>query len=198
MCVWINHILIAKGRTETHNVWFILCAFPDLLMNQTFPLAYVLNLAVCPKKPWEAISKNSPSIPIFNIYLCPNPLSLACLHTHACSSSIIALPFQHSICCATNVWPCMNQRWWKIFESAGGAQWLLPSCLYGDLNVGGQTSLFFLQIIKELVWKPSYNSSYNPVDQLLCVGGCNNSWEPGIRCRCMHNPACSKKYSHCM
>ena len=36
-------ILITKGGTETHNVRFILCAFPDLLMNQTFPLAYALN-----------------------------------------------------------------------------------------------------------------------------------------------------------
>ena len=41
-----------------------------------------------------------------------------------------------------------------------------------------------LHNIKDLVWKPSYDRAIvesNPVDQLVCVCGCNYTGELGIR-----------------
>ena len=72
----------------------------------------------------------------------------------------------------------------KQWLNAGGQ--ITLSCIYGELNAGGQTAcLVHLQIIKNLAWKPSYNRAI--VEQGIKSSWstcCNYTWEQQIRSWC--------------
>ena len=147
-----------------------------------------LSLCLCwqfaPERPEKQFPRTLQAFQFSTYIYVPIPLVLH-VYTHMLVL-VVLLHYHFNI--ASAVPPMCDPAWIR-----GGGKYLKVQevcnnycrpCLYGDLNVGGQTSLSFLQIIKDLVWKPSHNSIYresNPVDQLLCVGGCNNTWEQGIK-----------------